>query len=310
MRNKQFIRIITAALILCMFLSVAPALAFGEDGGEDPAPDKIPTVATWTFNADGEYKDIDNPYYPCYYRDGNPHSPTVEVTYTDDDGVTHTLEAKSDVDDMDYDYQVKYVNISVAGWPEITREECTGIWPLYDKESICYMVYVSMNTDGNYATPENSTEHFYIVRKSFNIVFYANYEGANPSSDYYGTIYWKENLEQSRIPVFTREGYTFDGWYQDAECTVPFDVNAPFNYNDVNFQGMKEVYAKWVKDESSGGDPTPGGDEPTPGGDGTDDTEGGGKPVPNTGVENMIPLFMWLLAASGLIIYSIRKKRA
>ena len=50
-----------------MFLSMAPVLAFGEDGGDPAPPAKIATEAVWTYNADGTYQDLDNPSAPSYY---------------------------------------------------------------------------------------------------------------------------------------------------------------------------------------------------------------------------------------------------
>ena len=102
------------------------------------------------------------------------------------------------------------------------------------------------------------------------------------------------------------------GWYTDSVCTEgnEFDAYVPLNLPYTS-EGLRRgyeiinVYAKWEKED----DPTPGGDDPVPGGDGTDDTDGG-KPSPDTGVDNMMPLFMWLFAVSGLIIFSIKKKRA
>ncbi|MFC2662863.1 MAG: InlB B-repeat-containing protein, partial [Eubacterium sp.] len=45
-----------------------------------------------------------------------------------------------------------------------------------------------------------------------------------------------------------REGYTFDGWYADQACTIPFDFSKPVT-------GDVHIYAKWnknVKPETSG----------------------------------------------------------
>lgn len=306
MKNKTIVRIITAIVTLCMFLSMAPVLAFGEDGGDPAPPAKIATEAVWTYNADGTYQDLDNPSAPSYYYDGNAHYPTVVVTYTDDEGVKHELDQKSGAGDTDYDYAVYYTNVSISSYLEIQPEECTGDYPQWTKNYICYTAYISMNDSRNYAQPDDWRAYFYIVKQQFNIEFLANYDGANPSYDYYGTIYWKQTPDPAKIPTFTREGYTFDGWYQDEDCTVEFEVSAPFQYNVSAPFYTKTVYAKWVKDDTA-----PGGD-PTPEGDGTegDGTNTGGKTQPDTGVENMMALFIWLFAVSAMIIVSVRKKRA
>ena len=46
-------------------------------------------------------------------------------------------------------------------------------------------------------------------------------------------------LQQEEVP--TREGYEFDGWYLDADCTQPWN-----SQSDVIVQSMT-LYAKWVK---------------------------------------------------------------
>jgi len=45
-----------------------------------------------------------------------------------------------------------------------------------------------------------------------------------------------------RPPDPTRTGYTFDGWYGDAACTMPYDFSAVITSNVT-------VYAKWIPEE-------------------------------------------------------------
>ncbi|MCR4893831.1 MAG: InlB B-repeat-containing protein [Eubacteriales bacterium] len=289
MRNQKPVKLIIAAVTLCMLLSVAPAFAFAQEGEG--------LVATWTFNAD--ITNYSNYYYEdnnlnAYYHDGNYHVPQVVVTFN------------GDVLQEGTDYSIQYFDwYQWSGNILDSAEDCKG----RANQDNRYEMQVSIKEDkvSEYGSEiENNRVFFYIIDDySYTVRFNANYDGADPDSVRSNGMKWKGSIDPQTIPTFTREGYTFGGWYEDAECTKPFDVNAPFTYKDINVLGDKDVYAKWEKID----DPTPGGDDPVPGGDGTDDTDGG-KPVPNTGVENMMPLFMWLFAVSGLIIFSIKKKRA
>ena len=47
-------------------------------------------------------------------------------------------------------------------------------------------------------------------------------------------------------PADLPDGYTFQGWYKDKECTVPFDFDTTMPVNDVM------VYAKWAAPEVNG----------------------------------------------------------
>jgi len=93
-----------------------------------------------------------------------------------------------------------------------------------------------------------------------NIEFMYNYENA-PN---YG-CYWIDDLETGEIlsyipPNPTRDGYTFDGWYADSECTIEYDFTTP--YIKKEFVEMEtedayylvypkdyvtHIYAKWIK---------------------------------------------------------------
>lgn len=46
----------------------------------------------------------------------------------------------------------------------------------------------------------------------------------------------------SELPTTTKNGYVFDGWYLDKECSVAFDIEQPID-NDIT------LYAKWEQEE-------------------------------------------------------------
>lgn len=77
-----------------------------------------------------------------------------------------------------------------------------------------------------------------------NVSYFYNYEGA-PNEGYC----WIDNLEyyekiitKPQTPV--REGYIFNGWYKDAECTMPVDLNKFRMKTD-----SAEFYAGWKQGE-------------------------------------------------------------
>ncbi len=47
-------------------------------------------------------------------------------------------------------------------------------------------------------------------------------------------------------PVTSRDGYVFDGWYEDSALTIPFDFNTPITKSFT-------LYAKWIKVEECRG---------------------------------------------------------
>ncbi len=42
-------------------------------------------------------------------------------------------------------------------------------------------------------------------------------------------------------PSPTRDGYTFTGWYSDAECATPYDFTAPMEHGVVAYAGWKQI---------------------------------------------------------------------
>ena len=53
------------------------------------------------------------------------------------------------------------------------------------------------------------------------------------------------SLSELTIPSFTCDGYTFDGWYLDENCTVPADIETM-----AVLGGDVTLYAKWTPDGS------------------------------------------------------------
>lgn len=53
-------------------------------------------------------------------------------------------------------------------------------------------------------------------------------------------------IEYGKTPIVpntpTDKGYTFESWYKDKDCTIPYDFEEPITEN-------KTIYAKWTEDE-------------------------------------------------------------
>ena len=49
----------------------------------------------------------------------------------------------------------------------------------------------------------------------------------------------------------TRSGYTFDGWYFDADCTVKYDESDEDTWRKYLSDGTLKLYAKWTQDETN-----------------------------------------------------------
>lgn len=81
-----------------------------------------------------------------------------------------------------------------------------------------------------------------------NVTYYNNY-GDND-------IYWIDDYDNELITYIpenpTRDNYTFDGWYKDAECTISWkfenDIVPSKEYDSDNNYVYKEtkLYAKWI----------------------------------------------------------------
>ena len=130
-------------------------------------------------------------------------------------------------------------------------------WKLKDTERVYDLdeTYTFKSTDGDVEFEPTTKK----VRK---IQFNANHEDASFTAPVYVAI--GENIPAVEDP--TNTGYTFGGWYQDAECTQEFDIEtqtvpagddvfelyAKWNPEQVNFQ----VYV-WGEVMDSNGDPIP-----------------------------------------------------
>ncbi|MBO7425624.1 MAG: InlB B-repeat-containing protein [Clostridiales bacterium] len=92
-----------------------------------------------------------------------------------------------------------------------------------------------------------SSVNFYYKRNSYTLKFSANYpsaySGVEPNPQEFDNIPYELSLDSySSVPVpeVPSVDYVFDGWYEDASCTVPFDFSTATMPS-----ANKIIYAKW-----------------------------------------------------------------
>ena len=90
------------------------------------------------------------------------------------------------------------------------------------------------------STGYSSNLYVRYTRNSYNLAYY-NYNGVvkEESLLYEASLNSYSSYTPDR-PAGLPEAYTFQGWYKDKECTVPFDFNSTMPANDVM------IYAKWA----------------------------------------------------------------
>ena len=85
-----------------------------------------------------------------------------------------------------------------------------------------------------------------------NISYFFNYED-NPNEGYFFVDIIEETGKLTKPPYDPkREGYTFDGWYSDKECTTVWNfendiVTIEFDENGERIYEEIGLYAKWVE---------------------------------------------------------------
>ncbi len=73
-----------------------------------------------------------------------------------------------------------------------------------------------------------------VVKEKLEVTFIFNAEGMTPQA-----VGVEKGEKLTDIPAPEREGYAFDGWYADEQCTMRFNFDAPVEANT-------SAYAKWI----------------------------------------------------------------
>lgn len=91
----------------------------------------------------------------------------------------------------------------------------------------------------------NNTLYVYHKRNSYTVDFYDTFGGGKePLEDLSKSVKFEASLKDSKPADLTdsHEGYYFSGWYQDPECTKPFDFD-----NEIMPANNIAIYGGWSK---------------------------------------------------------------
>ena len=103
-----------------------------------------------------------------------------------------------------------------------------------------YMAYVNSDHGGAIAKKETSTN---TAPKEQNYIKVSLYRGiTEPDSAYEVRVTFGSKLVVNSA-LMNKPGYTFAGWYYDAEFTKPYDINTVIEKGTAPFA----LYAKWNK---------------------------------------------------------------
>lgn len=126
----------------------------------------------------------------------------------------------------------------------------------YQTESTSYdwvCIYANIEpTDSNYNNSISGKLGGSLATKQYHIegdTMYIYFRSDSSSSNYFG--FWADitptyitppvpHWADTILPIPEKEGYTFIGWYQDAELTIPVT-------SDIILTSAKQFYAKWER---------------------------------------------------------------
>ena len=115
-----------------------------------------------------------------------------------------------------------------------------GVLILYTptEEKARFSVSKQTGTDNTYFVAPIPEENYFLIQVSYNL----NYDGAE-AIDTFGFRTNEEALSYFDVEDPERDGYSFDGWYYDAACTLKADL-ADYNNDDIT------LYAGWIPEDS------------------------------------------------------------
>ena len=175
-----------------------------------------------------DYLNTDGNVYPAYFYDGNGHSPVISVSDGD----------KALIKGSDYSVTYSITNITYGGQQIWQDPPEGGIWNGRDKTNVFQVIVSGI---GAYAGFDEISHFVIIERPNFKVTFYKN-DGTD-TSDYIWVPYGDSvNDSSSSVPSFEREGYEFEGWYKDEECSAGNKFSL-----DAAITDATDLYAKWIK---------------------------------------------------------------
>jgi len=134
---------------------------------------------------------------------------------------------------LGYQYRAqKLLNNSVP-WTDGTQEYPSGEYYFYRESDVYNDLYIK------------------ICKANTSYMF--NYENS-PNDDYFFIRDYEYGEKIENVPYApTRKGYTFDGWYKEAECINAWDFEEDtlpetlYNENNEEVYQETKLYAKWIE---------------------------------------------------------------
>lgn len=151
---------------------------------------------------------------------------TVEFYYIEEDGVTRN---------------VLYTFREVKHGTNLQEEQAEIIASINVPQIIGHKHFDRWSQDFNYVTSNLSICALYVTN-AYDVTFSLNYEGAESSYDFIEGVTYNNPVEKPELDP-EREGYAFDGWYKNAECST----GSQWNFNVDRVKGNTTIYAKWIK---------------------------------------------------------------
>ena len=139
----------------------------------------------------------------------------------------------SDPNISGYDVDIKYQT-------ESTSYDWVCIYANVEPTDSNYNNSISGKLGGSLATKqyhiEGDTMYIYFRSDSSNSNYFGFWADITPTYITPPTPHWNDTI----LPIPEKEGYTFIGWYQDAELTIPVT-------SDIILTSAKQFYAKWER---------------------------------------------------------------
>ena len=139
----------------------------------------------------------------------------------------------SDPNISGYDVDIKYQT-------ESTSFDWVCIYANIEPTDSNYNNSISGKLGGSLATKqyhiEGDTMYIYFRSDSSGSNYFGFWADITPTYITPPTPHWNDTI----LPIPEKEGYTFIGWYQDAELTIPVT-------SDIILTSAKQFYAKWER---------------------------------------------------------------
>ena len=139
----------------------------------------------------------------------------------------------SDPNISGYDVDIKYQT-------ESTRYDWVCIYANIEPTDSNYNNSISGKLGGSLATKqyhiEGNTMYIYFRSDGSSSSYFGFWADITPTYITPPAPHWADTI----LPIPEKEGYTFIGWYQDAELTIPVT-------SDIILTSAKQFYAKWER---------------------------------------------------------------